>query len=314
MEHGIIWWAGFNIFVIMMVALDIAVFHKKDSVVTIKEALAWSFVWIGLALLFNAGIYFWFGKTSALEYFTGYLIEKSLSVDNLFVFLIIFRYFRVPAQYQHRVLFYGILMAMILRAFFILIGIKLVNEFEWILYIFGIFLIYIAFKTAFEGNKEYDPSKNPVVKIFSKFIPFRPEYDSSRFVIKENGKWHITQLFMVLMVINMVDIVFAIDSIPAIFAITRDPFIVYTSNIFAILGLRALYFALSGIMEMFHYLKYGLAAILAYVGFKMTAAHWIHIDTVFSLLFISSVMVITIIISIIRAKRLSKADIEDIKG
>ncbi|HDT15241.1 MAG TPA: TerC family protein [Firmicutes bacterium] len=308
------WWVGFNLFVIGMIALDIAVFHKKDSVVSMKEALTWSFVWVALALLFNVGIYFWFGKASALEYFTGYIIEKSLSIDNLFVFITIFQYFRVPPQYQHRVLFYGILIAMILRAFFILVGIKLVNEFEWILFIFGIFLIYIAVKTAFEGSEEYDPSKNPAVKIFSRFMPLRSEYDSSRFIVKENGKWHITQLFVVLMVINVVDIVFAVDSIPAIFAITRDPFIVYTSNIFAILGLRALYFAIAGVMGMFHYLKYGLAVILAYVGFKMIITHWIHIDTLFSLVFIVSVITVTIIFSIVRAKRVEKADIEDIKG
>ncbi len=314
MQHGISWWIGFNFFVICMIALDILVFHKKDTKVSVREALIWTFIWIALALIFNIGVYSWFGKEKAVEYFTGYLIEKSLSVDNLFVFLIIFRYFRVPPEYQHRVLFFGILVAMILRALFIFLGIKLVNEFEWVLYIFGAFLIYIAVKMLFEKDEEYDPSKNLVVRVFSKFMPMKMEYTTHNFIIKENGRWHITQLFVVLMVINFVDVVFAVDSIPAIFGITRDPFIVYTSNIFAILGLRALYFAIAGIMNYFHYLKYGLSVILAFVGVKMLIERWIHIDTVHSLLFITAVIVIAIVMSVIRAKRIKKAGTEDIRG
>lgn len=299
MEHGIYWWIGFNAFVIAMIAVDILVFHKRDHEVSIKESISWTFVWIALALVFNVLVFFWFGRQSAVEYLTGYIIEKSLSVDNLFVFIVIFKYFRVPKIYQYRVLFFGIIVAMILRAAFILVGVKLVHEFEWLIYIFGAFLVYIAVKMAMDKEDEYDPSENFVIKFFSKFMPMRPHYDNHNFFVKENGKWHVTQLFIVLMAINFVDLVFAVDSIPAIFAITLDPFIVYTSNMFAILGLRALYFALSGVMGLFHFLKYGLSVILGYVGIKMLISHYYKIPTFASLLFILAVLSGSIALSLL---------------
>lgn len=282
-----------------MIAVDMLVFHKRDHEVSIKESVTWTFVWISLALIFNVLVFFWFGKQSAVEYLTGYIIEKSLSVDNLFVFIVIFKYFRVPKMYQYRVLFFGILVAMILRAVFILVGVKLVHEFEWLIYIFGAFLVYIAVKMATDKEDEYDPSENLVIKFFSKFMPMRPHYDNHNFFMKENGKWHVTQLFIVLMAINFVDLVFAVDSIPAIFAITLDPFIVYTSNMFAILGLRALYFALSGVMGLFHFLKYGLSVILGYVGIKMLISHYYKIPTFASLLFILAVLSGSIALSLV---------------
>jgi len=246
------------------------------------------------------------GKQKAIEYLTGYLIEKSLSVDNLFIFLVIFSYFKTPAIYQYRVLFYGILVAIILRAVFIIFGIALINKFFWVLYIFGIFLIYIAVKMFFEKDEEYDPSKNLIVRIFSKFSNIKAEYESNKFLIKENGEIYFTQLFVVFMVLNFVDVVFAVDSIPAIFAITRDPFIVYTSNMFAILGLRALFFALAGMMRMFVYLKYGLSVILLYIGIKLLAERILHISTIFSLAFICSVLTVTIILSVLRTNKEAK--------
>lgn len=296
-------WAGFNLFILILIFIDFMVFHKRDHIVSIKEALWWTFFWIVLALLFNVLIYFWFGKQKALEYFTGYLIEKSLSMDNLFVFLIIFSYFKTPPIYQYRVLFYGILVAIVLRATFIIFGIALINKFFWILYLFGFFLIYIAIKMFVKKDEEYDPSKNFIVKLFSRFPNFKPEYENNKLLIKENGKIYFTQLFLVFLVINFVDVVFAVDSIPAIFAITLDPFIVYTSNMFAILGLRALFFALAGIMRLFYYLKYGLAIILLYIGIKLIINKIFHIPTVYSLIFIIMILIITILLSLKKGEK-----------
>lgn len=301
MNH-IFFWILFNLFILILIYLDFKIFHKRDHVVSIKEALIWSAFWIVLALIFNLIIFFWLGEKEAIEYFTGYLIEKSLSVDNLFVFLIIFTYFGTPSIYQYRVLFYGILIAIILRAVFIICGIALINKFSWILYIFGIFLIYIAAKMFLEKDEEYDPSKNIIIKLFSKIKNIKTGYENNKFIVKENGKIYFTQLFIVLLVLSFVDVVFAVDSIPAIFAITIDPFIVYTSNMFAILGLRALFFALAGIMRLFVYLKYGLSIILFYIGIKLLISKFFHIDTVFSLSFICAVLIISIIFSSIKAK------------
>lgn len=301
MNH-IFFWILFNLFILILIFLDFKIFHKRDHVVSIKEALIWSAFWIVLALIFNLIIFFWLGEKEAIEYFTGYLIEKSLSVDNLFVFLIIFTYFGTPAIYQYRVLFYGILIAIILRAVFIVCGIALINKFSWVLYIFGIFLIYIAVKMFLEKDEEYDPSKNIIIKLFSKIKNIKTGYENNKFIVKENGKIYFTQLFIVLLVLSFVDVVFAVDSIPAIFAITIDPFIVYTSNMFAILGLRALFFALAGIMRLFVYLKYGLSIILFYIGIKLLISKFFHIDTVFSLSFICAVLIISIIFSSIKAK------------
>ena len=296
------WWLGFNLFVILMVFLDMKIFHKEDKEVTVKNALIWTIIWICMAIVFNVWIYFSMGSDSAMKFLAGYIIEKSLSVDNLFVFLMIFSYFGVPGKYQQRVLSIGIIIAMLLRAIFILGGIALVTRFEWLFYVLGIFLVYIGVKMFFEVDKDEDPSKNPIVKFFTKYLKVKQGYSGHNFTVKENGKTVFTQLFLVLMVINVTDVIFAIDSVPAILAISNDPFIVYTSNIFAILGLRALYFALAGVMKMFHYLKYGLAFILSFVGVKMLVAHYYKINIEVSLGIIAGVLLISILASIIRTK------------
>lgn len=304
--NQVLYWIGFNLFILILIFLDFMVFHKRDHVVSIKEALWWTFFWIILALLFNLLIYYYMGKQKALEYFTGYIIEKSLSIDNLFVFLIIFSYFRTPSIYQYRVLFFGILVAIILRAVFIISGIALINKFFWVTYIFGLFLVYIALKMFFEKDEGYDPEKNLIVKIFTRFSNVKAGYESNKFFVKENGQIYFTQLFIVFMVINFVDVVFAVDSIPAIFAITRDPFIVYSSNMFAILGLRALYFAIDKIMRMFYYLKYGLSAILFYIGIKLLTEKFLHVPTFVSLGFIGLILAITITLFTIKSSKEGK--------
>ncbi len=262
-------WIGFNVFVLAMLALDLGVFHRKSHEVKIKEALQWSAVWIMLALTFNGILYLWRGPETALEFLTGYLIEKSLSVDNIFVFIMIFAYFKVPATYQHKILFWGILGALIMRAIFIASGVTLIQKFHWIIYVFGGFLVLTGIRMTMQKGTEIHPEKNPVLKLFRRFIPVAEGYEGNKFFIKQNGRRFATPLFIVLLMIETTDVIFAMDSIPAILAITVDPFIVYTSNVFAILGLRALYFALAGVMQMFHYLSYGLAAILVFIGTKM---------------------------------------------
>lgn len=262
-------WVTFNLFVLAMLALDLGVFHRKAHEVKMKEALGWSAVWIALALAFNAWIYVSRGPQPALEFFTGYLIEKSLSVDNVFVFLLLFTYFRVPALYQHRVLFWGILGALIFRAIFIAAGVVLIQRFHWVIYIFGVFLLITGIKMWFQKDKEIHPEKNPVLKLFRRMMPVTPDYEGQRFFVKRDGRRWATPLFVTLLLVETTDIIFAVDSIPAILAITSDAYIVYTSNVFAILGLRALYFALAGIMQLFHHLHYGLSAILVFVGGKM---------------------------------------------
>jgi tellurite resistance protein TerC len=296
-------WIGFNIFVIAMLALDLGVFHRKSHVIKIKEALIWSAVWISLALLFNVGLYFWFGTEKALNFFTGYLIEKSLSVDNLFVFLMIFSYFRVPASYQHNVLFWGILGALIMRAIFIFAGVTLIAKFHWVIYIFGAFLIFSGVKMAYSKDKEVHPERNPILKIFRKIMPVTRDYVENHFFVVQAGRRLATPLFIVLIVIETTDVMFALDSIPAILAITVDPFIVYSSNVFAILGLRALYFALAGIMGLFQYLHYGLSAILVFVGIKMIVAEFYKLPTAIALGVIAAILVISIIASMIRTRR-----------
>lgn len=277
MATSLFLWIGFNVFVLAMLALDLGVFHRKAHVVKIKEALIWSAVWIALALLFNVGVYYWRGPQTALEFLTGYLLEKSLSVDNVFVFLLIFSYFRVPALCQHKVLFWGILGALIMRTVFIAAGIRLIQQFHWVIYVFGAFLIFTGIKMALQKDKEIYPEKNPVIKLFRRLMPVTQDHDEeSRFFVRKAGRLHATPLFVALLVVETTDVIFAVDSIPAILAITRDPFIVYTSNVFAILGLRALYFALAGIMPMFHYLHYGLSAILVFVGVKDGACRYLQ--------------------------------------
>lgn len=262
-------WVTFNVFVLAMLALDLGVFHRKAHEVKMKEALSWSAVWIGLALAFNVWVFYARGQQAALEFFTGYLIEKSLSVDNVFVFLLLFTYFRVPMLYQHRVLFWGIIGALIFRAIFIAAGVVLIQKFHWVIYIFGVFLLLTGIKMWFQKDQEIHPERNPVLKLFRKLMPVTENYEGQRFFVNRESRWWATPLFVTLLLVETTDIIFAVDSIPAILAITKDAYIVYTSNVFAILGLRALYFALAGIMQLFHHLHYGLSAILVFVGAKM---------------------------------------------
>lgn len=312
-------WIGFNLFVLAMLALDLGVFHRHAHVVSVKEAALWSVVWIGLALLFNAGIYFFWdrlvpGSTysnpeAALAFFTGYLIEKSLSVDNIFVFVLIFSYFAVPAAYQHRVLFWGILGALVMRAILIAVGAALLKEFHWIIYVFGAFLIFTGIKMARHRNEELHPERNPIVRLFRRLMPVSDQYEGEKFFIRRAGKLVATPLFLVLLMVESTDLVFAVDSIPAIFAVTSDPFLVYTSNVFAILGLRSLYFVLAGIMHKFHYLKLGLSVVLSFVGLKMVLVDIYKIPTGVSLGVIASILTIAIVASLYRAQRGNKAQV-----
>jgi tellurite resistance protein TerC len=261
-------YAAFLGFVIAMLLVDLKVFHGDEHEPTARESGLWVVIWIGLGVAFGVIVYFWKGPATSAEYFAGFLIEKALSVDNMFVFVLIFSYFRVPLAYQHQVLFYGILGAIVFRAIFIALGVALISNFEWIIYVFGAFLIYTAYKIA-RGTEEVHPEDNPVLKFAQKRIPTTTKYDGQKLFTMENGRRVATPLFIVLLFIEFTDIIFAIDSIPAIFGITQDPFIILTSNVFAILGLRALYFLLAGFIHRFHLLKYGLAVILGFVGLKM---------------------------------------------
>ena len=300
MPNQVLLWVAFNIFVLAMLALDLVVFHRKAHEVKLKEALIWCTAWITLALLFNIGIYFWRGPEKALEFLTGYLIEYSLSVDNIFVFLLIFSYFRVPSQYSHKVLFWGILGALLMRAIFIISGVKLIQNFHWLIYIFGGFLVLTGIKMALQKDKEIHPERNPVLRIFRKLMPVTDRYEEDKFFVKRGTKYFATPLFIVLLVVETTDVIFAADSIPAILGITLDPFIVYTSNVFAILGLRALYFALAGIMQLFHYLHYGLSAILVFVGVKMLLADIYKIPVGIALGVVAGILLISVISSIIK--------------
>ncbi|MCS7230002.1 MAG: TerC family protein [Candidatus Kryptonium sp.] len=292
-------WILFNVFVLGMLALDLGVFHRKAHEVKFKEAVIWSIVWIALALAFNVLVYFWHGTQSALEFLTGYLVEKSLSVDNIFVFLMIFTYFGVSPMYQHKVLFWGILGAIIMRAIFIFAGVTLIKIFHPIIYIFGAFLIFTGIKMGLQKDREIHPERNPVLKVFRKFFSITPDYVDGKFFVRQGKKLIATPLFVVLLVVESTDVVFAVDSIPAIIAITRDPFIVYTSNIFAILGLRALYFAIAGFVKLFRYFKYGLSIVLVFIGIKMLISDFYKIPTVIALITVFSIITISILASII---------------
>ena len=296
-------WIGFNVFVLVMLALDLGVFHRKAHVVSLKESLSWTVVWIALAMVFNLGVWHYSGSQRALEFFTGYLIEKSLSVDNVFVFALLFSYFAVPSVYQHKVLFWGILGALIMRAIMIALGAVLITKFAWIIYVFGGFLILTGIKMIVKREEEIHPERNPVVRWFKKLMPVTPDYRGDKFFVRENGVRMATPLFVVLLLVELSDVIFAVDSIPAIFAVTRDPFIVYTSNVFAILGLRSLYFALAGVMDKFHYLKIGLGVVLTFVGVKMILAHtaW-KIDTLVSLAVILIILATSVVLSLIRPR------------
>lgn len=302
MQGTLLQWVLFNLFVVLMLVIDLGVFNRRAHTVKVKEALLLSALWIGLALIFNAGIYYWVGKPAALEFLTGYIIEKSLSVDNLFVFLLIFSYFKVPSAYQHRILFWGILGAIVMRAIFIFTGVALIHKFSWIVYVFGAFLIFTGIKLVVQKEKEIRPENNIVLKLFKKIMPINGSIDEGRFFKKMDGRIFATPMFVVLLVIETSDLIFAVDSIPAILAITKDTFIVYTSNVFAILGLRALYFALAGVMDMFHYLNYGLALILSFVGVKMIVANFYKIPTGIALGTVAGILMLSILVSMIWPK------------
>ena len=296
-------WLIFSIFVLGMLALDLGVFSRKPHEVKFKEALGWSIVWVTLSLIFNAWIYHEFGKQKALEFLTGYLIEKALSVDNIFVFVILFASFAVPKMYQHRVLFWGVLGAIFMRAIFIGLGAALISRFHWIMYVFGAILIYTGIKLMRQGD-DHDPhpEKNPIYKLGRRMMPAVPEYHGKAFTIMKDGRRYATPLMMVLIAIEATDVVFAVDSIPAIFAITTDPFIVYTSNIFAILGLRAMYFLLAGVIDKFHYLNIGLALVLIFVGIKMVIVEWYKVPIGVSLFMIAGLLGASIAASMIWPK------------
>ena len=296
-------WIGFNIFVLAMLALDLGIFHRKAHVVSFQEAIAWSIVWVALALLFNLGIYIWSGPQRAVEFLTGYLIEKSLSVDNIFVFLMIFTYFRVPGQYQHKVLFWGIIGALVMRAVFIFAGVALIKQLHWIIYLFGAFLVYTGVKMVTGHGKEIHPERNPVLKLFRRFMPVTADYVEDRFFVTQDGIRHATPLFIVLLVVETTDVIFAVDSIPAILAITLDTFIVYSSNVFAILGLRALYFALAGLIQLFQYLHYGLSGILVFVGTKMLISDYYKIPIWISLGVVLALLVVSVLASLLPSKK-----------
>jgi tellurite resistance protein TerC len=306
MSISIFFWIGFHIFIFIMLALDLGVFHKKIHKVPVKEAVIWSAVWISLALLFSLCIPWVIypeaavGKIKALEFLTGYVIEYSLSVDNIFVFILIFSYFKVDERYQHKILFWGILGALIMRASFIFAGVALINRFHWIVIIFGGFLVFTGIRMLFQREEPSDPETNPVVRFFRKFLPITGTMHGDRLFIRQNRTFHATPLFLVLVVIETSDLIFAVDSIPAILAISKDTFIVYTSNIFAILGLRSLYFAIAGIMGYFRYLKTGLAFVLTFVGTKMLLAFFsLDIHIVLSLVIILSILFISVLASVI---------------
>ncbi|MDR2130839.1 MAG: TerC family protein [Odoribacteraceae bacterium] len=294
-------WVGFIVFVLVMLLLDLGVFHKKDEEMKVRTAFAWSVLWITLALLFNALVYFTMGSEQALDFFTAYLLEKSLSVDNLFVFIMIFGYFSVAPRHQHKILFWGIFGALLMRAVFIFAGVALITRFEWIMYVFGVFLVYTGLNMLWkkEGTNGLDPDKSPVIRFFKKLLPVAPDNPKAGFFTRVNGKVHATTFFIALLFIEVSDLIFAVDSIPAVLSVSSDSFIVFTSNIFAILGLRSLYFALNGIMRYFHYLSYALAGILSFIGLKMCVNELMH-DTghLFHISNLASLGVIIVLLSV----------------
>ena len=296
-------WAAFTAFVLAMLALDLGVFHRRAHEVRLMEAAIWSAVWVALAVAFNVGVWTWFGPTKGLEFLTGYVIEKALSVDNVFVFLVIFSYFSVPKAYQHRVLFWGIVGALVMRAVFIFAGAALLERFHWVMYVFGAILIVTGIKMLVQRNAELHPERNPVFLLFRRFVPSVPEYNGQSFSVVRDGKRYATPLLAVLVAVEATDLVFAVDSIPAVFAVTKDPFIVYTSNIFAILGLRAMYFLLAGVMDKFRYLKVGLATVLVFVGIKMTIADLYKIPVGVSLSVVGAILAVAIVSSLITSGR-----------
>jgi len=298
----LLFWILFNVFVLAMLALDLGILHRPGHTIGFREAVVWSAAWIGLAAAFAVLVFFWHGRTESLEFTTGYLIELSLSIDNLFVFLVIFRYFRVPGELQHRVLFWGILGALITRGIFILAGVSLIRRFEWLTYVFGALLVYSGIRLLREGGEEIDPDRNPMLRLFRKWIPVTDDYEGEKFWVRRPNLY-ATPLVVVLLVVETTDIVFAVDSIPAVLAITLNAFIVYTSNVFAILGLRSMYFAVAGAMDLFEYLHYGLSAVLILVGAKMLASHYYKVPTHVALGVVAAVIALSVVASLVWGRK-----------
>lgn len=292
-------WIGTLVLVAFLIVLDLFVFHRNAHEIKFREAVRLSLFWIGVALCFNAFLYFYLGRQAALEFLAGYVIEESLSVDNLFVFLMIFSYFKVPALYQHKILYWGIVGALVMRAIFIMAGVALIQRFSWMTFVFGGFLVYTGIKMGFGSGGEVDPGHNPIVNLAKRFIPMTSDLGGGRFFVKERDRWMATPLFLVLIVVETTDVIFAVDSIPAVLGVSKNPFIVFSSNMFAILGLRALYFALSGVMNLFHYLKYGLAVVLVFVGGKMLLEHVIHVPIVISLVAVAAILGASVVASLL---------------
>lgn len=294
-----LFWILFNLFVIVMLALDLGVFHRGGGhVVKVREAMLWSVAWISMAAIFAVIVLFWHGRTPALEFVTGYVIELSLSIDNLFVFLLIFRFFKVSPEHQHRVLFWGIIGALVMRAVFIVVGVGLISRFAWITYIFGLLLLFSGIKLFLQKESEIHPEHNPVLKLVRKLIPVTKDYEGGKFFVRK-PQLYATPLFIVLIVVETTDVAFAVDSIPAILAITLNAFIVYTSNVFAIMGLRSMYFALAGLMEMFRYLHYGLSLVLSFIGVKMLIHHFYQIPTHWALAAVAGILLISVLASLV---------------
>jgi len=293
---------GVTLFVLMMLAIDLGIFNRTPHRVTLKEAGIWTGVWVSLAMIFNAGVLYFAGPIPALQFFTGYIVEESLSIDNIFVFVMIFSYFGVPAEYQHRVLFWGVLGAIVMRSLFIAAGSALIAEFDWIFYFFGAILLFSGWKMMKSKGVEVHPDRNLLVRLARRVFPVEAGYATPAFFVRRNGRLHITTMMIVLIAVETTDIVFAVDSIPAIFGITRDPFIVYSSNLFAILGLRSLYFLLAGIMNSFHYLSYGLSLVLIFIGLKMLVAGFLHVPLGFSLAIVLGTILISIVASLYRKR------------
>ncbi len=295
--------AVFNLFVLLMLALDLGLLQRKAGDPTLRQAAAWCVVWEVLGLCMVGVVYAQKGGEPALEFFTAYLVEKSLSVDNLFVFVLIFSYFKIPPRYQRRVLYMGIVGALLLRGIFILVGAALVARFQWLLYFFGAFLVYTGVRMGMEKEEEMDPAQNPILKLGSRFLPLSRDMHGDRFVVKIDGKRLFTPLFLVLLVVEFTDVVFALDSIPAVFGVSKDPYILYTSNVFAILGLRSLYFLLAGVADKFHYLQIGIAVVLVFVGLKMLVHHWVQVPIVVSLGVIVGVLALSVIASLMKNRK-----------
>lgn len=293
------WWVWFHVFVFLMLALDLGVFHRKDKAISVKESLIWTFVWISLALIFNLGVYRFMGATEASEFLTCYILEKSLSVDNIFVMTIIFGYFKVLPRFQHRVLFWGILGALVMRIIFILGGVSLIHHFHFVLYFFGAFLIYTGIKMLFTHEQEMNPEQAWIYKIARKYFKMTPDFVENKFFVKKNGAFFITPLFLVLLMIESTDVIFALDSIPATLSVTKNSFIAYTSNIFAILGLRSLYFAFAGVIAIFRYLSYALSFVLVFIGAKMLLENYVTISTGLSLGVVLGSIALSMLLSIL---------------